>query len=272
MEIRVLQLIEGAKRAEGLTVIIDVFRAFTTACYVFNNGVKKIIPVGRLDTAHSLKEKDNKLILMGERSGKTVSGFDYGNSPALIKDVDFTGKDVVHTTSAGTQGIVNAENASEIITGSFVNASTVAKYILQKKPSRVTLVCMGNAGVEAADEDILCALYIKYLIINQSSDNAFNKEDIDLLKGLIKGQEVSSVLQEKLLKPLIEGDVLSVLKKDVIGEILRQGSGERFFNPANQSWSPADDFYMCLQFNIFDFVLRVEDYTDGLVYLDKVKL
>ena len=28
MEIRILELIEGAKKAEGLTVIIDVFRAF----------------------------------------------------------------------------------------------------------------------------------------------------------------------------------------------------------------------------------------------------
>ena len=34
MEIRILELIEGAKKAEGLTVIIDVFRAFSLECYL----------------------------------------------------------------------------------------------------------------------------------------------------------------------------------------------------------------------------------------------
>ena len=37
-------------------------------------------------------------------------------------------KIIVHTTSAGTQGIANAKNAKEILTGSLVNAKAVAKY------------------------------------------------------------------------------------------------------------------------------------------------
>ena len=35
MEIRILELIEGAKKAEGVTVIIDVFRAFSLECYLY---------------------------------------------------------------------------------------------------------------------------------------------------------------------------------------------------------------------------------------------
>ncbi len=46
MNIKILQLLEGAQNALGLTVIIDVFRAFTTACYAFDLGASKIIPVG----------------------------------------------------------------------------------------------------------------------------------------------------------------------------------------------------------------------------------
>ena len=34
MQIDILQLTEGAKRAKGTTVVIDVFRAFSTACYL----------------------------------------------------------------------------------------------------------------------------------------------------------------------------------------------------------------------------------------------
>jgi 2-phosphosulfolactate phosphatase len=51
MEVKILQLLEGAKDATGLTVIIDVFRAFSTACYVYDHGAVKIIPIGEIDQA-----------------------------------------------------------------------------------------------------------------------------------------------------------------------------------------------------------------------------
>ena len=56
MNIRILHLIEGAREAKGLTVVIDVFRAFSVAAYAFAGGAAKIIPVGELDIALRLKE------------------------------------------------------------------------------------------------------------------------------------------------------------------------------------------------------------------------
>lgn len=55
MEINIVQLIEGAKVARGITVIIDVFRAFSTACYAVAHGIKKIYPVGDISKAYQLK-------------------------------------------------------------------------------------------------------------------------------------------------------------------------------------------------------------------------
>ena len=132
MEIEVLHMIEGAKKARGIAVIIDVFRAFTVECYVMNNGAEKIIPVGSKELAYELKEKNKDFILTGERKGKILEGFDYGNSPTQVEKVDFTGKTIVHTTSAGTQGLDNAINADEIITGSLVNAKAIVEYIKEK--------------------------------------------------------------------------------------------------------------------------------------------
>ena len=60
MEIRILQLIEGARAARGLTVIIDVFRAFSLEAYLFQRGVKTIFPVGSIETAYALKEQLDK--------------------------------------------------------------------------------------------------------------------------------------------------------------------------------------------------------------------
>ncbi|MBQ7624841.1 MAG: 2-phosphosulfolactate phosphatase [Clostridia bacterium] len=164
MEINVYQLIEGARLARGLTVIIDVFRAFTVEAYLAANGAERIIPIGDAEEAYEIKRRDPNVVLIGERGGRMLPGFDFGNSPSQIKNVDFRGKICVHTTSAGTQGIVNAENASEIITGSLVNARAVAEYIKRKKPEVVSLVCMGLSGKTPTDEDTLCADYIKSIL------------------------------------------------------------------------------------------------------------
>lgn len=164
MKINILQLIEGAKQAEGLTVIIDVFRAFSLECYLYDMGVKKIRPAGSIEDALELGKKIKDSLLIGERGGAKCEGFDFGNSPSTVDPEKVKGKTVIHTTSAGTQGIVNARKADEIITGSLVNAKAVAEYIKQKNPAVVSLVCMGNSGVSPAPEDTLCAEYIKSLL------------------------------------------------------------------------------------------------------------
>lgn len=163
-DVNILRFIEGAKRARGLTVIIDVFRAFSLECYLYDMGVERIRPVGTIEEAFSLRQRIQNSILIGERHGKKCDGFDYGNSPSTILKKDVAGKTIIHTTSAGTQGIVNAGYASEIITGSLVNAKAVAEYIIARQPQTVSLVCMGNGGVKPAPEDELCAEYIKSLL------------------------------------------------------------------------------------------------------------
>jgi 2-phosphosulfolactate phosphatase len=170
MNIEILDLIEGAKQARGLTVIIDVFRAFSTACYVVRNGARQIIPVGDIDLAYKLREENPDYILMGERKGKMLPGFDYGNSPTEIQTVDFSGKTVIQTTSAGTQGFANAKDADELISGSLVNAEAIVSYIKKKSPEEVSLVCMGTWAVRPAEEDTLCAEYIAGRLKGQKMD------------------------------------------------------------------------------------------------------
>jgi len=161
MEIQILQLLNGAKEARGLTVIIDVFRAFSTACYAFHRGTKQIFPVGNIDEAYRLKEQNPEFILVGERNEQRPPGFDFGNSPTHLLHAELKGKTIVHTTSSGTQGIANAKQADEIITGSFVNAGAIVRYIQHMQPKTVSLVCMGYACEYPTDEDTSCAQFIQ---------------------------------------------------------------------------------------------------------------
>lgn len=229
MEINILQLLDGAKAANGLTVIIDVFRAFSTACYAFEGGIVKSYPVGDIEIAYRLKKKNPGYVLVGERNEQKPPGFDFGNSPSQLLNANLTGKTIVHTTSSGTQGIANAIKADEILTGSFVNAGAIIRYIQQKQPKTVSLVCMGYACEYPTDEDTLCAEFIKNEL--ESKPNNFNE----------------------------------------MIEIMRAGSGARFFDPDKQSWSPQKDFELCLNLNRFDFVLKVEKEGE-LNYLKRINI
>jgi 2-phosphosulfolactate phosphatase len=54
-------------------------------------------------------------------------------------------------------------------------------------------------------------------------------------------------------------------------EIIRKGSGKRFFDPIKQEWAPKDDFDLCLDLNRFNFVLRVEK-GSNFNFLQKVEV
>jgi len=170
MEIEILQLTEGAKMARGLTVVIDVFRAFSTACYTFAAGAEKIIPVEHVEEAFSLKKMMPDAVMLGERFERKVPGFDFGNSPTHILNQDFTGRTIVMTTSSGTKGIANASLADEIITGSFVNAGAIIGYIQRQNPAMVSLVCMGYEGRYPTQEDTFLAEYLRDKLQNKKTD------------------------------------------------------------------------------------------------------
>lgn len=152
-----MEFIEGARNAKGVAVIIDVFRAFTVGCYAYDAGALRIVATAGIEEAFQLKEKYKNSVLVGERDEKRVDGFDFGNSPTEIIKAHLEGKTVIHTTTAGTQGLINAVNADVVITGSLVNSAAIVRYIRTIDPELVTLVAMGYRAVESAEEDILCA-------------------------------------------------------------------------------------------------------------------
>jgi len=154
-------LLTGAKTARGLVVIIDVFRAFSTCCYLFAGGAEKVIPVGDVERARGIKESNPDYLLVGERGGRELPGFHYNNSPSEIVDEDLSGETIIFTTSSGTQGLMAAKGAEELITGSLVNLDAVVSYIEEEGPDRVSIVPMGKGAKEPSDEDELCARWIE---------------------------------------------------------------------------------------------------------------
>ncbi len=164
MEIKIESLLEGAQRARGTVVIVDVFRAFTTAAVAFSRGAARIVMVPEPPEALALREKGLGELCVGEVDGKRPAGFDFNNSPYEMTQTSLAGKTIILSTRAGTAGVAAAANASAIYACSLVVAKATADAIREDAPLLVTIVAMGwNARVRT-DEDELCAMYLRNLL------------------------------------------------------------------------------------------------------------
>ncbi len=172
MEIRRLSLLKGARQAWGTVVIIDVFRAFTTAAFIIANGAETILPVSSVEEALALRRQHTDWLITGEVHGHKVPDFDFGNSPVEVCQVDFHGRTVIQRTSSGVQGILAASGADEILLGSFVIAEATVDYIKKMNPNVVSIVAMGWEGEYKAIEDELCAEYLETRLVGGHPDFA----------------------------------------------------------------------------------------------------
>lgn len=159
VEIRLTSLTVEA--VTGIVVVIDVFRAFTTAAVALSLGARQIIMVDSLEEALRLRAAGQGDFCIGERKGAKPPEFDFGNSPAELERAEVVGKTLIQTTTNGTTGILAARCAECIYAGAFVTAEATVQVILRNTPAVVTLVAMGREGRARADEDELCALYLR---------------------------------------------------------------------------------------------------------------
>ena len=76
MKINVGSLTRDALEAKGVTIVIDVFRAFTPAAIAFERGASQITLVAEAEDALALYKSGYGQVLMGEVNGAKPEGFD----------------------------------------------------------------------------------------------------------------------------------------------------------------------------------------------------
>ena len=163
-------LVRDAREAEGTAIIIDVFRAFTTAAIALDHGATQITLVAEVEEALDLHRRGVGDLLMGEVDGKRPAGFDFGNSPYEVSVADVAGKSIVQSTRAGTVGVAAASKAETVYLGSFAVAEATVKAVLKDNPSLVSIIAMGDQGRVRSDEDEQCALYLRNLLEGRQPD------------------------------------------------------------------------------------------------------
>lgn len=170
MHVIIDSLVDGARRATGTVVIIDVFRAFTTAAVAFSRGASKIIMVAEAEEAIELRRRGLGDLCMGEIDGIRPDGFDLGNSPFEVQTADVYGKTVIQSTRAGTVGLTCVEAPERLYAASFAVAGATVRAVTRGRPDTVTIVAMGDGGTVRTDEDEQCALYLKNVLEGRDPD------------------------------------------------------------------------------------------------------
>ena len=155
--------LETCASAKGLVVVVDVLRAYTTACVAFARGAASIALVDTVDRARELQGQRSGALTVGEVDALPVPGFDYSNSPGQLSKASLEGRELIMRTSSGTQGVVRAQAADLVLCASLANATATATRI-NESGGACSFVITGERPGAPADEDEACADLIETMI------------------------------------------------------------------------------------------------------------
>lgn len=141
-------------------VVVDILRATSCMVTAFAHGVDHIVPFADLEQCRGMSAKG--YITSGERNGEKVAGFQMGNSPFEYMGDSVRGQKIAFTTTNGTQAIEKSKTAREVIIGSFLNLSTVARHLLFNE-NNILVVCAGWKGRVNLEDTLFAGALVEKL-------------------------------------------------------------------------------------------------------------
>lgn len=175
MRIRRLYLnrLDADAEPRDVVVVIDVLRSFSTAAHAFAAGAAVIHPVATLSEALALRARLPGALATGALpGGDPAPGFDFGNSPAAIRQADLRGRPLVQCTAAGVRGLARFARARALFAGSLNAVGATARAIAALAPEEVCLVITGEWVDRDGDEDVACADHLAALLGGAAPDPA----------------------------------------------------------------------------------------------------
>lgn len=128
------QLDSAEQRTHTTCIVVDVIRATSTLCVLFERGCQSVLVAPSVAAARAartdLAASNVDVLLAGEVDGQPPPGFDYGNSPAEFARHHFHGRDIIFATTNGTRAILACAGSLAILTGALRNASAVTRTAL----------------------------------------------------------------------------------------------------------------------------------------------
>ena len=154
------ELLDPEALASSTVLVVDVLRASTTMITALGNGCAGIVPVS--DPAEAFRRAramGATTLVAGERKGRTIEGFDLGNSPLDVTRERVGGKTLVFTTSNGTRALLAARAAPAVGIAAFVNLSAAVGWALGEGRD-VTVLCAGERGRVSLEDEVCAGLLV----------------------------------------------------------------------------------------------------------------
>jgi 2-phosphosulfolactate phosphatase len=143
-------------RPVAMAVIIDVLRAFTTACHAFQAGVESMLVCLTVGEAFELRKRFPAALLMGEVNGIPIPEFDLPNSPTALEKLKLGGKQIILRTTAGSRFLLAWKEATLLAGMSLCNLTATMNWITMNAPSELAIVASGEFPDGWGDEDVAC--------------------------------------------------------------------------------------------------------------------
>jgi 2-phosphosulfolactate phosphatase len=205
--------LEPGRLKVSTCAVIDVIRATSTLAVALGNGARSIRPVAGIEEAFALKKANPDALLAGERGGQPLPGFDLGNSPREVIAERVRDRDIILTTTNGTQALAACRGAREIITASFLNLGAAAARLKKIGPPWIIL-CAGFEGDFGLDDAMVAGALAEALAQEnpfQALYQSVRHELTATLLGCSAGRELVKVGLEKDVPVCAELDRLSLV-------------------------------------------------------------
>ena len=102
--------------------------------------------------------------MLAERGGKTIDGFDLGNSPLSVTKETVQGKRLFMSTTNGTKSLKKVQNVEYLFAMALPNRKAVAERIISLNKKNVLILGSGWEGSYSLEDSLAAgalALYIK---------------------------------------------------------------------------------------------------------------
>ena len=123
------------------------------------------------------KWEADKRLMLAERGGKTIDGFDLGNSPLSVTKETVQGKRLFMSTTNGTKSLKKVQNVENLFAMSLPNRKAVAERIISLNKKNVLILGSGWEGSYSLEDSLAAGALALYIKENFNSEvNIFNDE------------------------------------------------------------------------------------------------
>ena len=132
----------------------------------------------------AIKWNPEKRLMLGERGGRKIEGFDLGNSPLAVTKEIVSGKRLFMSTTNGTRSLQKVQNTNHLFAMSLTNRRAVAEKIMSLRKKNVLILGSGWEGSYSLEDSLAAGALASYLEVNYKFEVEFINDELQAALAL----------------------------------------------------------------------------------------